>query len=121
MRNLLASALVALLVSIAVSSATETPLPVQRPSNADRIAALIARVDTLQRREALDHRWLKDMSLTVANSADITDCILGGQDIATDGDTGDLFIGDGTEADAQIVAILDPLCLSDAENGTQTP
>ena len=112
MRNLLASALVALLVSIAVSSATETPLPVQRPSNADRIAALVARVDTLQRREALDHTWLKQMSLTVSNSADVTDCIQSGVIITEDPDTADISFGDGSEADALYVPTLDPECVN---------
>lgn len=120
MRNVLASALVALLVSVAVSGAADqhpthgiSTAVLHRtsgPSDAQRIDALSKRVDLLAARLA-DTRTIAQTARTEADaSSAVTACIASGVWMAGDTETADWTNGDGTEPDALLLATLDPRC-----------
>lgn len=112
MRNLLASALVALLVSIAASPAE--PLPIQRPSSQDRINALITRVDKLQNQQAHFKADLKAASQNAFDALALAGCITGARVITNDPDTGDITYADDADPTLQVdyFATIDPDCLA---------
>lgn len=82
LENLVMSGLVALAVSVSVSGASSPPIntePIARPALNARLAALQARVDALQNREAMDRQNLKALVPVLNDHADrldaLTECI----------------------------------------------
>lgn len=117
LRQLIASALVALLVSVAVSGATSPPITdhpthgigtavtwrASGPSNSQRLDALSKRIDILTAR-------LADTRQIAQNAAKLASCVDGGFWVTQDDETGDWMSGDGTESDAVVMATLAKSC-----------
>lgn len=125
LENLVLSGLVALVVSVAVSGASPTPIAKPThgistaalhrssgPSLAEQLAALRKRVDAVQNRESVDRRVINDVALQAQEASDVAGCIDGAYYVMFD-QQGNVVEGGSAEAGSFVVPTLDPQCVSE--------